>query len=258
MTQTPTNHSVTQSRPHHGHFAAAPREGPSAADPGSTTGLLDGMEWSATALGARSTWPMELEAAIRTVLASRLPVLGGGIRPDLQRRVPAHSWKQTPGRFRSAGSALLARGVADAGAGPEQYSDRPPAFPSARAAIAVHRPARLSRRDLLDPVRIHRSPMPTAGELGDSGRRRTPGPPKSSASARCGLFTIWAACPAPVPPTQRMRAGWCSTRSPATEPTYPSAPCISSSTTNRCGCVLCTDSCRVDRCHRARTPTRSG
>ena len=34
MTQTPTNHSVTQSRPHHGHFAAAPREGPSAADPG--------------------------------------------------------------------------------------------------------------------------------------------------------------------------------------------------------------------------------
>ena len=75
MTQTPTNHSVTQSRPHHGHFAAAPREGPSAADPGSTAALLDGMEWSATALGARSTWPMELEAAIRTVLASRLPVM---------------------------------------------------------------------------------------------------------------------------------------------------------------------------------------
>jgi len=64
----------------------------------------------------------------------------------------------------------------------------------------------ISKRPI-GPTRIHRSPMPMGGCWGYSARRRTPAPPKSSVSAGWGLCAIWAACPAPVPPTRRTPAG---------------------------------------------------
>ena len=71
-------------------------------------------------------------------------VLGRRIRSDLQRRVPAHSGQQAPGRVRPAGGAMLAGGLANPGTGPSQHSGRP-SFRAVRATIAVHRSARLSR-----------------------------------------------------------------------------------------------------------------
>jgi len=166
------------------------------------------VEWADTPLGARSEWPAELDAAIRTVLASRLPVMLywgeefvqiyndaflpilGNKHPDAFGRPAAQCWPEVWQTLEPDLRSILA------GRHSVLYE---------RQLLFIDRHGYLERP--IGPTRIHRSPTPVGGCWGYSARRRTPAPPKSSVSAGWGLCAIWATCPAPVPPTRRTRAG---------------------------------------------------
>ena len=122
VTGTPTNHSVTNSRPQPDQPTADPSVVTADVGPGSTADLLDLLDWSGTPLGARQDWPAELESAIRTVLASRLPVMLYWGEEFIQIYNDAFLpilGNKHPRRLRPTCGALLAGGVGDARPGPE-------------------------------------------------------------------------------------------------------------------------------------------